>query len=80
MKLPGTGLVAAFVIVHRAFDPGFEGKVPYVIAHITLDGADDVTIIGNVVADPLDAVAVGRRVAVKFRDVGSVTLPQFQLT
>jgi uncharacterized protein len=77
--LPGTGVVRSFVIVHRAFDPGFEGKVPYVVAHIALDAADDVTIIGNVIADPVDGVSVGQRVAVEFVNAGSVTMPRFRL-
>lgn len=76
--LPGTGAVRAFVVVHRAFDPGFEDKVPYVVAHIALDGAEGVTIIGNVVADPERPVAVGDRVAVEFIDMGPVTMPRFR--
>ncbi len=76
--LPGTGVVRSFVIVDRAFDPGFEDKVPYVVAHIALDGADDVTIIGNVHADPVDSVAVGQHVAVEFVDAGPVKLPRFR--
>jgi hypothetical protein len=76
--LPGTGIVRSFVLVHRAFDPGFEDKVPYVVAHIALDGADGVTIIGNVLADPVDAVSVGQRVAVEFLDLGQVALPRFR--
>jgi uncharacterized protein len=76
--LPGTGIVRSFVIVHRAFDPGFEDKVPYVVAHVALDGADGVTIIANVLADPIDAVAVGQRVVAEFIDAGPVKLPRFR--
>jgi uncharacterized OB-fold protein len=78
VTLPGTGVVASFVVVHRAFDPGFESKVPYAVAHIALDGADGVTIIGNVLADPADSLAVGQRVAVEFEDAGQLTLPRFR--
>lgn len=76
--LPGSGTVASFVIVHRAFDPGFEDNVPYIVAHIALDGAEGVTIAGNVMAEPIDAVAVGQRVAVEFREAGAVAMPQFR--
>jgi uncharacterized OB-fold protein len=76
--LPGTGIVQSFVVVHRAFDPAFEDRIPYVVAHIALDGAADVTIIGNVVADTTEAVFCGQRVSVEFVNVGSVTLPQFR--
>ena len=76
--LPGTGVVRSFVIVHRAFDPGFEDKVPYIVAHVALDGADGVTIIGNVVADPDRGISVGEHVAVEFHDAGPVAMPRFR--
>ncbi len=77
IALPGTGTIRSFVVVHRAFDKAFDDKVPYVVAHIALDGADGVIIIGNLAAAP-DAVAVGQRVTVEFRDAGPVALPQFR--
>jgi uncharacterized OB-fold protein len=79
VTLAGTGVVRSFVVVHRAFDPAFEDNVPYVVAHVALDGAPEVTIIGNVVVDPVDAIAVGQQVAVDFHEVGSATLPLFFL-
>lgn len=79
-RLPGTGTIASFVVVHRAFDPGFADKVPYIVAHVALDGADGVTLIANVIADPIGAVAIGRRVAVEFVDAGPMKLPRFRLT
>jgi uncharacterized OB-fold protein len=78
VTLPGTGVVRSFVIVHRAFDPAFEDKVPYVVAHIALDGADGVTMVGNVAIDPPEAVTVGQRVAVSFLDLGTIALPEFR--
>ncbi|HEY4200643.1 MAG TPA: OB-fold domain-containing protein [Devosiaceae bacterium] len=80
VALPGTGTVSSFVIPHRAFDPAFEDRVPYIIAHIALDGAEGVTIISNVEADPIDSIAVGQRVVVEFVDMGTVTLHRFRLT
>ncbi|MFO1184581.1 MAG: OB-fold domain-containing protein [Bauldia sp.] len=77
--LPGTGEVKAFVVVRRAFDPGFEDKVPYVVAHVALDGADGVSIVANVIADPVEAVAIGKRVAVEFYDSGPMRMPRFRL-
>jgi uncharacterized OB-fold protein len=70
--------VRSYVVVHRAFDPAFEGKVPYVVAHVALDGADEVTIIGNVVANPVDAVFIGQRVAVEFVEAEAATIPRFR--
>ncbi len=76
--LPGTGVVRSFVVVHRSFDPAFDDKVPYVVAHIALDGAGEVTMIGNVVADPVDSVVIGQRVTVEFVNEGPTTLPRFR--
>lgn len=76
--LPGTGTIRSFVIVDRAFDPGFVDRVPYVVAHIALDGADGVNIISNVLIEPADAVAIGQRVMVEFVDTGTIALPQFR--
>lgn len=76
--LSGEGVVRSFVVVHRAFDPAFSDKVPYVIAHVGLDGAEGVNLICNVLADPVDSVAVGQRVAVEFEDMGTVSLPRFR--
>jgi uncharacterized OB-fold protein len=78
VDLPGTGVVRAFVVVHRAFDPGFEDIVPYTVAHIALDDADGVTIISNVVADPGRSVEVGERVVVEFQNAGPVAMHRFR--
>lgn len=76
--LPGTGAVRSFVVADRAFDPAFEDKVPYVVAHVALDGADGIAIIANVIGEDPDNVAIGQRVAVEFVDEGSMKLPQFR--
>lgn len=76
--LADTGEIRSFVIVHRAFDPAFADKVPYIVAQIAIDGAEGVTMTGNVLVDPVDAVAVGQRVVVEFRDEGAIAMPQFR--
>lgn len=78
IDLPGTGEIRSFVVAHRAFDPAFEHAVPYVIAHVALDGADGVTIIANVTGKKPENVAIGQRVTVELLDEGSVKLPQFR--
>ena len=78
--LPGTGVVEGFVVVHRAFDASFKDRIPYAIAHIALDGAEGVTLIGNVLADPVDSVSVGQRVAVEFEDTEPVSIFRFRPT
>ena len=77
VALPGTGVVKSFVAVHRSFDPAFDDRVPYVVAHIALDGADGVTMIGNVAASP-ETISIGQRVGVEFVKEGPMVLPRFR--
>ena len=60
--------------------PAFEGDVPYVVAHITLDNTDDqITMISNVIQCPWQEVRIGMPVRLVFEDVTSeVTLPKFR--
>jgi uncharacterized OB-fold protein len=81
VTLPGTGTIRSLVVAHRAFDPAFEKGLPYVVAHIALDGTEDgVVMIGNVVGTSPEAIAVGQRVAVEFVTVDAAALPQFRVT
>ena len=79
-KLGETGVVASFVIVHYVSIPAFQEDVPYVVAHITLDGTDgQITMISNVIGCPTQDVRVGMPVRVVFEDVtADVTLPKFR--
>ena len=73
---------------HRVFfrgralrvDSCFQGDVPYVVAHITLDNTDDqITMISNVIQCPWQEVRIGMPVRLVFEDVTSeVTLPKFR--
>jgi hypothetical protein len=68
------------VVVHYVSIPAFQDDVPYVVAHITLDGTDNrVTMISNVIECPWQEVKVGMPVRVVFEDVTpEVTLPKFR--
>ena len=79
-KLGETGTVDSFVVVHYVSIPAYQDDVPYVVAHITLDGTDNqVTMISNVIECPWDKVRVGMPVRVVFEDVTEeVTLPKFR--
>jgi uncharacterized OB-fold protein len=78
--LPGTGVVASYVVVHYSAVPVFAAELPYVVAHITVDGTDGaLRLTSNVIDCPPDDVSVGMRVAVVFEDVTpEVTLPKFR--
>jgi uncharacterized OB-fold protein len=79
VRLPGTGIINSFIVVHQPIGP-FASDVPYVMARIVLDGTDGHAIVSSIVADcPWERVRVGMRVTVFFDDVTeSVTLPKFR--
>lgn len=79
-KLGETGTVYSFVVVHYVSVEAFREDVPYVVAHITLDGtADRVRLTSNVIGCPWEEVRVGMPVRVVFEDVTpEVTLPKFR--
>ncbi len=47
----GRGRVYSWITVHRALDPAFAEDVPYVVAVVTLDGADGARLLGRVLPD-----------------------------
>jgi uncharacterized OB-fold protein len=79
MKLPGTGTINSYVVVHQPIG-AFASDVPYVLARIVLDGTGDHANVSSSVADcPWERIRVGMRVTVFFDDVtDSVTLPKFR--
>jgi uncharacterized OB-fold protein len=66
--------------VHYVSIAAFQEDVPYVVAHITLDGTEQqITMISNVIECPWEQVRVGMPVRVVFDDVtADVTLPKFR--
>ena len=74
--VPGTGTIDTFTINYQEWRPGLE--VPYVIARVAIDGAPGVFLTTNIVGCPVEAVAIGDRVRVKFEQQGEVYLPLFE--
>ncbi len=80
MKLGETGTVYSFVVVHYVSIPAFQDDVPYVVAHITIDGTDR-SDNDDQQRDrmPWQEVRVGMPVRLVFEDVTpEVTLPKFR--
>lgn len=76
LDVAGSGTVWASVTLHRAYQPAYEGDVPYNIAIVELDEGPKVWT--NVVGVPPSEVVVGMRVAVRFDDVAEdLTLARF---
>ena len=79
-RLPQTGKVETFVVVHYAAVTAFQPDIPYVVAHIAIDDTDGrVEIVSNVIGCPWESVKVGMRAKARFEDVTpEVTLPKFE--
>lgn len=78
--LPGTGTIYSFTVVERAVLPGTEASVPYVVAVVSLDGADDARIISNVLDAPIEDISIGRQVRAVFDTIpGGAVIPRFVL-
>jgi uncharacterized protein len=75
--IAGTGEVYTFTVVHRAPTPYYQGRAPYVIAHVTLDeGPRMISTVEG--CDPVD-VRVGMPVELTYDDVApDLTLYRFQ--
>lgn len=73
----GRGVIDSFTIVRRAFHPAFADRLPYLVARIRLDEADDLFVVSNVVGCQPDDVTVGDRVRVCFEHREDGSLPQF---
>ena len=77
--MPGTGSVYTFTVVHHAAHPALKGTVPYNIAIVLLDGADEVRLISNVVDVPFAEMAIGLRVRVAWEKAAEGRiLPRFR--
>jgi uncharacterized protein len=73
---PGVGTLYSFTVIRRTANPAFAPLVPYVYGLVDLDEGPRFTT--NVVGCPVEDVAIGMRVRVRFEDVdGSGTLVLF---
>ena len=66
---PGTGRVESRAIVHHAIHPALKDKVPYVIAIISIDGAEGCSVQGNVIGCAPEEVRIGQAVNAVFEAV-----------
>ena len=78
--ISGRGGVYSFTIVHRAPSPAFASEVPYAVALIALEEGPH--LMSSIVNCAVDAVHIGMRVKVAFRDFddgdGGAVLPVFK--
>lgn len=74
------GRVYTYTILRRSFVPGFEGRLPLIIAFVEMEEAPGPRLITNLIDADEDEVAVGAPVEIVFREVSpGVTLPFVRL-
>src|SRR5205823_2319203 len=76
-QVSGRGAIFTYTIVYRAFQPGFESDLPYLLALVELDEQPGLRLIANIVGASRDALRIGMPVEVVFEERGGYTVPQF---
>lgn len=72
---PVTGEIYTFTVVRRHAAPFFAARTPYVVAWVDVDNGP--RLLTEVLSDDVDAVRIGDRVALRWEEHESVTLPTF---
>ena len=73
----GKGRVFSFVIYHRAYHPGFQDEIPYVVGVIELD--EGARMLSNVIGCKPEEVRCDMPVEVSFEDItDEMSLPKFR--
>lgn len=78
--LSGLGVIYSYTIVRRAITPEMKAHVPYVPAVVTLQGAQDLRLVGAVVESPIENISIDASVEVIWRSgAGGQLVPYFKL-
>ncbi|MEP7205654.1 MAG: OB-fold domain-containing protein [Casimicrobiaceae bacterium] len=78
-KVPGSGTVYSYTIVHHPAHPALEDALPYNVAVVHLDEAGDVRLVSNVIDAAPEEMAIGLRVMLCWDDTAEgVPLPRFR--
>ena len=70
----GQGTVRTFVIFDKPYHPYFEGRVPYIVAVVTLNEGPE--ILTNVIDADVSAVAIGMPVRIVISERGGQKIHQ----
>lgn len=85
-SMPGTGRVESAVLVHHPIHPALKSHVPYVVAVVSVDGAEGCNVTGNVVGCPPETVTIGAAVRAVYEEATDpasgqkLLIPQWELT
>lgn len=76
-RLSGRGMIASWVVFHKAYFPAFTGEIPYAVVQVELEEGPRLT--ANLVGVANEDIRVGLPVEVVFDDVtAEVSLPRFR--
>lgn len=76
--LSGNATLFSYSIVHRAFDPRFEGKLPYLVAFVLPVEDVEVRFTTQIVDCEPDELQIGMPMQVAFTEVDGVIMPFFR--
>jgi uncharacterized OB-fold protein len=75
----GCGKIFSYVVYHRAYHPGFEGDVPYVVALVELE--EGPRMLTNIIGCRPEEVQCDMPVEVAWEDIEEeISLPKFRRT
>jgi uncharacterized OB-fold protein len=76
-ELSGFGSVHSWVVFHQKYYAGFAEELPYAVVLVKLDEGPQ--LMSNLVGVPNEAMRIGQRVRVTFRDVDErISIPVFE--
>ena len=77
-QVPASGVIYSYERVWHPVHPALAEQGPYVVVLVQLDVAEDVRVVGNLVAEPTAPVAIGAKVKGVFEHHESAE-PRFTL-
>ena len=78
MTAKGRGKIYSYVIYHRAYHPGFDKDVPYVVALVELD--EGPRMLTNIIGCRPEEVQCDMTVEARWEDIEeNISLPKFRL-
>ena len=79
VPVSGRGTVYSWVVAHPPLLPAFVDLAPLVVLLVELEEVDDLRIVGNLLGEGPEDVAIGMPVEVAFEQVAAdVVLPQWR--
>ena len=79
-ELPPTGTIHSFTIVRHAVTGALADSLPYAVVLVSLDGAPQLRVVGNMPGTQAGDITIGRAVEAYWEQRGEALIPQWRLT